>query len=324
VTLEGPVPGFAVLDAQGQVEFVGLLPGVYRAQVTCDPGMDLTDEIEVGLEPVARDWDLEPGSSLTGVATTWAGAPLAGARVEIEPIGEPSGRRRGGCTFSDERGAFSCSGLEPGEYDCLLRDNAVARSARVRVLLQADGAPPEISLRAAATASLSVRIEGKGSLQLDAFAVLAERKGTAPLVAERRGTQFVLEQIPLGVYDVSIDPEVPGGRKTVALTRADALVALSLTAPAARTLSGRVLDEHGNGVPDAWVRVAGTSTYGALFPASPVMSDAEGVFAIPGLLPGSYELSATSSRGEAQLEEVPNDGRPLNVPLSSHASAGDQ
>jgi hypothetical protein len=318
VRLEGPVSAGRALDENGSVEFLGILPGVYRADVWCEPGLELTDQIEVGLEPVTREWQLDRGSSVTGIATTWTGAPLAGARVEVEPIGEPSARRSVFCV-SDERGAFTCSGLEPGPYECLLRENSVARSESVRVTLKQGSAPPEVALRAGPTATLSLRLEGADALQLGAFAVVAERKGAAPLVAKRSGTDFVLEQIPLGVYEVKIEPEVPGGLRTVELARAGAEVALSSSAPVAQALSGRVVDEAGNGVPDAWVRVAGASLYGALFPASAVLSDADGAFTIPGLLRGSYELSATSSRGQAQLDEVVNDGRWVNVPLHSSA-----
>jgi hypothetical protein len=318
VRLEGPVSAGRALDENGSVEFLGILPGVYRADVWCEPGLELTDQIEVGLEPVTREWQLDRGSSVTGIATTWTGAPLAGARVEVEPIGEPSARRSVFCV-SDERGAFTCSGLEPGPYECLLRENSVARSESVRVTLKQGSAPPEVALRASPTATLSLRLEGADALQLGAFAVVAERKGAAPLVAKRSGTDFVFEQIPLGVYEVKIEPEVPGGLRTVELARAGAEVALSSSAPVAQALSGRVVDEAGNGVPDAWVSVAGASLYGALFPASAVLSDAEGAFTIPGLLRGSYELSATSSRGQAQLDEVVNDGRRVNVPLHSSA-----
>jgi hypothetical protein len=320
VSLEGPVPGFRELDSNGEVAFEGVLPGAYRAHVSCEPGMELTDEIEVGLQSVTRDWDLNPGSSLTGVVMWGDALPLARARVEVDPIGEPRSRRSVVCSSNDEHGAFSCFGLEPGEYACQLRENAVARSEIVPVTLREGSSPPTVVLRANPTASLHIRIENAASLQLEALTVVAQRKGSAPRPADRKGSEFVLERIPLGVYDVMLDPEVAGGRRTVELMNAGAVVDLSLTPPPGRTLSGRVVDERGNGVPDAWVRVSGTSPYGALFPASPVMSDAEGAFTIPGLLQGSYELSAASSRGEARLDDVANDGRRVLVPLRTDGS----
>jgi hypothetical protein len=312
VGLKGPISAVRDLDERGHVEFFGLLPGSYRVDVMCDPGLELTEEIDVGSEPIARDWNLDQRLSVKGVVTTWAGAPVAGARIEIAPTGE---RRASVVCSSDERGAFACFGLDPGQYECQLRENAVARSQSVPVTLTEGSAPPEVVLRADATATLSVRIDSAGMLQLGALAVVAQRPGTAPLMAERRGDEFVLEQVPLGVYDVMIDPEVQGARRTVELGRADAVVEVSLAAPQPQTLSGRVVDERGNGVPDAWIRVGGTSLYGALHPASPVMSDADGAFAIVGLLPGTYELSATSDGGEARLDEVANDGRPVIVRL---------
>ena len=315
VELSGPASGAQAVDARGEVEF-GVLPGAYTARITCESGLERLDQFEVGSEPLVRDWQVDRGLGLTGVVLTSAGAPLAGGRVQVYPVGEPSSSRGVVCSSSDEQGAFACVGLEPGEYECQLREGLVGRSERVRVTLSADSDPPKVSLRAAPSASLRVRIEDADSLDLNLLSVIAQPKGMPPSEAQRKGDEFVFEQLQLGTYDVLIDPEVAGARRAVTLSSPDVTLELSLTVPAARKLSGRVVDERGAGVPDVWVRVMGASSYGGgLLPAAPVLSDADGAFVVSGLLPSSYHLEAMSSRGQAHLDQVLNDGRPLIVSL---------
>jgi hypothetical protein len=50
------------------------------------------------------------------------------------------------------------------------------------------------------------------------------------------------------------------------------------------------------------------------------MTDAEGAFTVGGLLAGRYELSASSNRGEATVQEPILDGRPVTITLRSDGS----
>jgi protocatechuate 3,4-dioxygenase beta subunit len=320
VQIDGPSSAVQPVTADGRVEFLGVLPGVYQLHVSCASALDWDDELEIGLEPVTRDWDLERGLSITGVAVGASGAPLAGAQIQVDPIGELAARGSVACT-SDDHGAFECSGLLPGAYACQLRDDVVDRSDRVQVNLADGSPPPSIVLRARPAASLRVRVEASAALQLDALTVLAKPKGKAPLVAQRKGEWFVWEALPLGRYEVLLDPDVSGARRWVELSNTDARVELTLSGVESRALSGRVVDESGGGMPDVWLRASGNSLYGALRPAPSVMSDADGKFSLPGLLPGHYELSASSSLGQTLLD-VLNDGRPVTVAMSAASSSG--
>jgi hypothetical protein len=319
VLLEGPTTEQQLIDDHGQVEFLGLLPGSYQAYVSCAPGMDLQEQIDVGSEPLTHVWSLAQGLSVTGVVTGSSGVPLAGAHVAVTPIGEPQTRFGAACD-SGERGAFVCAGLAPGDYDCLLRENDVERSEPVRVTLSPDAPPPVVALRALLTASLHVRIENPDALQLDALAVLVQSKAFGPVLAERRRDTFVFEKLPLGRYEVMIEPDAPGRSRSVQLERPDTEIEMALSGLESSSLSGRVVDEAGNGVPDAWLQVSGASLYGALRPAAPVMSDADGTFTVPGLLPGQYRIQATSNRGEGELESAQSGGAAVSVPVRTYGS----
>jgi hypothetical protein len=319
VLLDGPTTAALPVNAEGRVEFLGVLPGAYRVHVSCASALDQDDELQIGLEAVMREWDLDQGLRLTGVATNASATPLAGVQVQVDPVGELGSRGSVACT-SDARGAFDCSGLQPGEYECQLRENGIERSDSVRVSLVEGSLPAPVFLRSKPAASLHVRVEGSAALQLDALTVLARPKGKSPLVAERKGDSFVLEALPLGRYDVLLDPEVPGASRSIELRTADAVVELALSGVESRALSGRVVDESGSGVPDVWLRVSGDSLYGAVRPAPPVMSDADGSFTVPGLLPGHYDLRASGDRGQAQLDLL-NDGRPVSVAMRSAGGA---
>jgi hypothetical protein len=105
----------------------------------------------------------------------------------------------------------------------------------------------------------------------------------------------------------------------VELGRADEIVEVTLSDLATRVLSGRVVDEGGQGVADAWVRVAGAAPWSQARPARPVLTDAEGAFAVEGLLAGQYRVDVSSARGEGRLEDVPA-GATVTVPLRTHGS----
>jgi Carboxypeptidase regulatory-like domain len=317
VALEGPVSEYRALDEKGEVDFRGIPPGNYGAVVSCAWGVQLSERIQVELEPAVHTWQLDPGITLSGLATTSTGAPLSGAQIFVSPIGSPVERLSTSC-MSDTQGEFSCSGLLPGDYECQLRSDSSAEiSDSVKVTVSPESSP-QITLRAYAGATLRVRIQAGSQLQLGAISVTARRDG-AFLLARHETGAFVFEQIPLGSYEVALDPSVPGANLRVELVRAGEVVEATLPGVVTRALSGRVVDETSNGVPDAWVRAAGASPWSQARPASPVLTDAEGAFTIEGLLAGNYQVDVNSPRGEGRLDDVPAGGT-VTVPLRTYGS----
>jgi hypothetical protein len=173
-------------------------------------------------------------------------------------------------------------------------------------------------LKAHAEGALRVRLEGSRDFEQRTLTVVARSKERL-LVAEPRGAELVFEPIALGAYEVALDSAAHGSGQRVELTRPGEVVELSLPLPSPRRISGRVVDEAGQAVPDAWISVAGTSDFAQFRPSTPVLSDGEGQFILSGLLPARYQLSASSGRRTAELE-VASDTQGLIVTLRESSS----
>lgn len=315
-TLDGPVSEYRLLDERGEVDFPGLPPGTYRAVVSCHGAVELTEELDLQVQTV-RKWELSQGLTLSGRALSSSGAALDGAQVSVSPMGAAEGRPSVFC-FSDAQGEFACSGLLPGEYSCELRSDSAEMSDPVRVTVDSSSGP-RVVLRSYASATLRVTVKSGGDLQLDALSVIAQREGGPALIPRQEGSVFVFEQMALGTYQVTTDPEVPGTKLRIQLVGEDQIVEAVLGGFSPRALTGRVIDEEGHGVADAWVRALGGVTRGFVRPSAPVLTDAEGLFEIEGLLPGRYQLNVTSSRGDATVEDAVA-GQNVTIPLRSYGS----
>jgi hypothetical protein len=298
--LRGAVRTQSSLDGQGHFVFDGVPRGHYEITLDCEGALARTEPIEVGLDRGARIWTLERGLQVKGLALTPAGKPASGVSVEIYAVGERAERAGTRCT-TDERGEFSCRGLAVGDYDCTIAPGTPSRSDTVRVAVTAESSP-RVTLRMHAEAAIHVRIVVDEKVDRLALVLLAKRRDGAISVAERRGELFVFEPLALGSYEVALESGLAEQSRRVELTREGQIAELSLTFPGPHTLSGRVVDDRGVGVPDAWVRASGVSAYGRL--GAPVLTNATGDFSLKGLIPGKYRLEASSARGQGELDEI--------------------
>lgn len=84
------------------------------------------------------------------------------------------------------------------------------------------------------------------------------------------------------------------------------VVEVELDAPTSMLISGKVRDADGLPVIDAWVRALrvhppAISSDGL---SAAVLTDSEGAFVIEGLLPGRYDLHASTGWGEADISAI--------------------
>jgi len=302
VELEGGVPLLAPITDTGDVLIEAIPAGHYRATVRCQRGKPLSEELEVGAEPVERHWRIDSGLSVYGVVKEANGSALAGASVACDlardqPVSAPA---RASCScVSDAQGRFECDGLIEAEFTCRLRSEVSPSLAAANVSVRS-GQRSTIVLHAPARGMirmLPAEPDESFDVPLQGFAVRAADR--SEFQAIRRGPALELPGLPLGMYSLYLAPPDLGGQAaaTVALTRDSEVAEVRVTLPKASSLSGRVVDERDMPVPDAWVTAKDDANPGAATP--PVLSGDQGQFVIPGVWPGRFSVEATSPFGVA-------------------------
>jgi hypothetical protein len=301
VSIRGAVTTQVTADAEGAVTVDGLLPGAYTIEVSCERALPYTESIKVGTDPITRAWNLERGLRVRGLARSASGAALVGARIDVDPRSED--KANGSCV-TDEFGKFSCTGLGAGDYDCTIAGPVQPRSAAVHVSLPAQS-NDWIELRAEASGTIRVRIEGSEKLELTSLPLSVHRQGASPVFGRWDAGELVFEPLGLGTYEIRSDTAPPGSGALAQLSHDGQVQKVSVTL-AAQRLSGRVVDAAGVPMPDVWVRAESASLHGRSRPTTPVLSDEWGGFSLSGLLPGRYRVGAVSREREAYAEASTN------------------
>lgn len=319
VHVSGPVTASAPIGAEGTVRLEGLLPGHYRVSVGCAQALELREELDIGTEPALRDWQLEAGLRVSGRVETGSGEPVPGAHVLVAPVGEPAAPTTGHCS-SDRAGEFDCAGLAPGEYECKVTDYWQAQSAPVRVTLS-PSSEPDIVLRTLSAGSIRVTLRDADSVSPTSINVWARSERAALAPAARQGSEFVFERLKLDRYLVFVETADEGAEASavpVTLEREGQVVSVELAVPPTHSISGHVLDERGVPVVDAWVLGSPANPTSLLDRSGPVLTDDRGAFTITGLLPGRYELHATSSWGKGFEPDIESGAEAIVVRVQNH------
>jgi hypothetical protein len=118
----------------------------------------------------------------------------------------------------------------------------------------------------------------------------------------------VFEKLDLGTYDVYIG-EAPELRVQVVLQYPEQVEEVRLRVPKLTRVSGRIVDDRGAPVPDAWVYATAQEGVVDDEAVPRVLSGAGGEFVIPGLFPTKYEMRAESPLGVGTLGNVPGDSQ---------------
>jgi len=307
VELEGGVPLLGPIADTGDVIIEGVPPGHYRANVRCLRGKPLSEDLEVGAEPVERHWRIDSGLSVYGVVKQANGEPLSGASVACDiaveqPVSTP-GRAYSSCV-SDAQGRFECDGLIEGEFTCRLRSEGSPALATANVSLRS-GQRSTILLQAPARATIRMLLaESDEWLEVPTQGFAVRAADRSEFEAVRRGQGLELSGLPLGTYSLYLAAPDLGEEPvaTVALTRDAELAEVRVDRPKASSLSGRVVDEREIPVPDAWVTAEDDWNPAASTPA--VLSGEQGQFVIPGVWPGRFSVKATSPFGVASSHGV--------------------
>jgi hypothetical protein len=324
VVLTGEAGGFRLSVAPGLVELVAVAEAYSRALHRLSGPRD-------GVVLA-----LVPASGIRGEVVLESGEPLSGARVlatnkngvESAPVS----------VRADATGRFVFSELPAGGYELTATAErwrarpewvtvAVAQTASVKlvvgrawtasIVLDVDGVPcasGEVLLDGPVTATEpvgpngQVRFEG---LARGRYAVSARCTGTQQRQGmERRAVSATLEEVLI------VDRDDTTEKWSLVADRLEETSRPDETPERGASISGRVLDESGDPVPEAWVTASGN-----LAPSSaPALSDDTGSFVLTGLPSGRHELSATSSVGQGRRANVMTQSTNVLIRLETYGA----
>jgi hypothetical protein len=301
VVLSGITRAFGRFDAGGVAFIDGVAPGSYRLLAVCRGALTRSEQVVVGNEPVERIWDLDPGLSLSGSVLDADGRAVAGAEVQVTSVAAveaSTGTAAAVRCASDEAGELSCVGLAPGVVEA-----RVTRGGRVL------GKPATVELVRGRSASVVLRLDPAGSIRASFAGSTAP---ASPVYVRGEDGRAILgrvaedvawfEGLPLGHYEVYAGQPGVARAVGVALVEQGQVADVRLTAPRLRSIVGRVLDEAGAPVVDAWVRAESMDRASGVTTRAghSVLTDGSGSFELAALPPGEYALTASNARGEGR------------------------
>ena len=244
---------------------------------------------------VARDASAPTTLSITGRVTDKADRPVPEARVLAFAQSGKTGPTE---TSTDAQGGFRLERLAGGSY---------------RVLVEAAGFPAaEKTPVVAPAAAVAIRLEGEGRAIVGRVVaggtpVVGARVwlgsdggGPARETVTRATGGFAFGGLGEGAYALrAAHGEMASAtRSSIPAGDAASVEPVELELRPGRTLTGRVLDDGGRGIPDIAVRVEAAEQNKAETPGGAAVSlvartDATGAFSTPALPPGAHRLSAT-------------------------------
>jgi hypothetical protein len=271
------------------VELPAVPPGEYLLSAEA-PGYrrgERSVHLEAG--PSALRLALADGVALSGEVVDSDGRRLPGVSVVVSPTEV--------VTRTDARGTFHVSVPSPG------RSSLEAHHSDWGGAVEAVTAPAApVVLRLQTRAVLDLRVESAGQPVAGAEALLVSR-GTVGAVREYaadRGTDahggVRLQGLPPGPYRLAVTAKgmlLPWQKDVLLRERAPTAVAVTLLPLPPGSVEGAVVDETGQAVAGAWVRVQPTDV-------PSVRSDAEGRFRLQGLREGlEYSVFAEADEGQS-------------------------
>lgn len=283
-------------DAAGEFACALSAPGDYlcRAQRGDVPASDgiLVSFVDAEPAPIVLK---TKGSGTIRVFVDGLRAPGTPTQGLVPAVRRPGGPSIIGQAAQDH---FSFAELPLGKYEVYLGDPDGATS----VSLEGDEAVLDVHLQAPPTRDITGRVVDElahepvpdvwVAISASDPPELIERLDISPVLTDERG-EFVLPSLPMGRYALRATGE--GAAATLANVTPGAPATLALQRVA--SLFGTVHTASGEKVLDAVV-----TCHDELGRESRQASSFDGTWTVSGLLPGTYRLEATSSRGSGWQE----------------------
>jgi protocatechuate 3,4-dioxygenase beta subunit len=322
----------------GQLAADGVVPGTYEVTVSCERYQSRAhyDPVTVAdTDVTGLTWEVDAGARIHGKLRTRAGEPVEGAQLWAQRTDRAA--RDGGGAVSDTSqldGSYELAGLAAGTFQIMVLSE--------RGLPPRDGYPVEVA--AGADLERDLALDDGGSVTgsvVDAtgkpvadIRVMARPLAGPVMFGDNRATtgpdgSFAIEALPPGDYRIVAmrgddtlrkpgtgdDPQ-QGERATV--RAAETATVRIVVDAAAGEITGSVIDDAGQPVPDAFIASsreldgAGGRASNISFmrlvvsgESPPQLTAPDGSFRITGLASGKYTLRAyRKGGGEAFAEHV--------------------
>jgi hypothetical protein len=328
-------------DDQGRVTLRAVRPGEYEVSVGCEGTVardDYDNLIIAGEDRLDQVWEVREGQAIRGRVVDSEGEPVADAGVSAQMVVDAASARgqttNAWTRESEDDGSFELAGLLPGRYEVMAYGDQPAPDAPLIVELPAGSDRNDIRIELLATGSIvGGVVDDHGAPQPGTYVRAIQPGGrwqTASAMADDQGN-FVMEHVRTGEVRVQAsenrwgegsmrapgtnDDDVQGERvEVVAGERVEVELRVESRTGVIR---GKVLDEHGGPVDDAFVhaeRMSDSATANAErnrasvrwdWDSQPILSDADGSFTIEDLAEGTYVVRGyRRGGGEAIAEGV--------------------
>jgi protocatechuate 3,4-dioxygenase beta subunit len=331
----------------GEVEIPGVLTGSYAVDVSCAGGVSGAEYPDLEVADAAVDgqvWEVREGQAIAGEVVDANGEPIAGAVVYAAmqlDAGDPRGQQtKTAAPATEAAGQFRVAGLLPGRYQLRVWGPG-PRVEPIDVELEPGADIHDIHLELPATGTVRGQVRDARGTPLVSVSVRGagvDRPSYAGAVTDDEG-RFVLESVEVGEVRVTAyegmtalrspgtgDDDEQGVVIDVVVGDNDELT-LTVEATSGR-ISGRVLDETGAPVADAFVshrRMSDSAAAGQGeskrslrwgFYDRPVLTDVDGKFVIEGLNEAaSYALGAFRKGGGEALVDGIRPGESVDMTI---------
>lgn len=264
-------------------------------------------------------------ASLSGVVTDTNGQAIRGALVTLS-----GGASAGMADTTDSRGRYSIARIIPDAYTVNVTAAGFVPSPDTNIFLDAE----EEEVLNFTLTSVGASTAGISGLVVDSLGqpIAGARVAiTGGPITGRADTTDVtgfyeLLDLPAGTYTLRATATGFNSQTRTVAVAVDTTVQLDFTLTEQvnqllGSITGRVTQTDGTGIPDVTIRVAAGPTFG-----QSVQSDAEGDYAIPDLPEGTYTLTFTrsgfTSRTIRDIEVIAGRETQLDVDLAVSSTSG--
>jgi hypothetical protein len=330
----GDVPRQVHSREDGSFTLEALSPGRYLLSAVALPWRASDVQIQVGF-----------GQALTSIVLRAQPAITLHGLVQLgdEPCLRGQVTLRGPVSMSRStgpRGEVQLEGLLPGRYDAGIRCSALETtnptgdaSEHVPAPIGSDdvievGAEPLERVwrleppspdESASGASATIRVLLESGHEA-VTALLLGSDGQA-IRGSRDAGYTTFSGLELGDYEVYLQ-QVPRERRRVRVTKPGETIEVRVSVPrATATISGRVIDERHDPVPDVWVRAsAGSGPHLGDTLGAPVLTNEAGAFELTDLFATTHTVVAEGTLGEVRVDGVEAGARDLLLRLTEYGS----